>query len=154
MAESKADADAKALESWYKSLLDQVVKEMIRLKAVTGTAVQATPVWMVPHQILIAKVWGIGHENDFVWSVSVDKLIADYVAGSLAATPRDVARHFSLKWQMDADRLLNLEKNKLAVEKADASMQAFSTKLVEHAEILYDMANRDDVWQERQTLVD
>jgi hypothetical protein len=55
---------------------------------------------------------------------------------------------------MDADRLLNLEKNKLAVEKADASMQAFSTKLVEHAEILYDMANRDDVWQERQTLVD
>ena len=154
MAESKADADAKALESWYKSLLDQVVKEMIRLKAVTGTAVQATPVWMVPHQILIAKVWGIGHENDFVWSVSVDKLIADYVAGSQAATPRDVARHFSLKWQMDADRLLNLEKNKLAVEKADASMQAFSTKLVEHAEILYDMANRDDVWQERQTLVD
>lgn len=152
MAESKAEADTKALESWYKSLLDQVVKEMIRLKAVTGTAVQATPVWMVPHQILIAKVWGIGHENDFIWSVSVDKLIADYIAGSLAATPRDVARHFSLKWQMDADRLLNREKSKLAVEKSDSTMQDFSKKLIENAEILYDAANRDDVWQERQSL--
>ncbi len=154
MAESKADDDAKALESWYKSLLDQVVKEMIRLKAVTGTAVQAAPVWMVPHQILIAKVWGLGHENDFVWSVSVDKLIADYVGGSLAASPRDVARHFSLKWQMDADRLMNRENSKLAVEKSDTSMRAFSQKLIENAEILYEMANRDDVWQERQSLVD
>lgn len=152
MTESTADAETKALEAWYKSLLDQVVQEMIRLKAVTGVAVQAAPVWMVPHEILIAKVWGINNESDFVWSVSVDKLIADYIAGSLAATPRDVARHFSLKWQMDADRLLSREHNKLAVEKADTRMQDFSNKLIKHAETLYDMANRDDVWQERQSL--
>ena len=152
MADATADADTKALEAWYKSLLDQVVQEMIRLKAVTGVAVQAAPVWMVPHEILIAKVWGINNENDFVWSVSVDKLIADYIAGSLAATPREVARHFSLKWQMDADRLLSREHNKLAVEKSDTRMQDFSKKLIKHAETLYEMANRDDVWQERQSL--
>ena len=152
MADSTADADTKALEAWYKSLLDQVVQEMIRLKAVSGVAVQAAPVWMVPHEILIAKVWGINNEHDFVWSVSVDKLIADYIAGSLAATPREVARHFSLKWQMDADRLLSREHNKLAVEKPDARMQDFSNRLIKHAETLYEMANRDDVWQERQSL--
>lgn len=152
MADATADADTKALEAWYKSLLDQVVQEMIRLKAVTGVAVQAAPVWMVPYEILIAKVWSINNEHDFVWSVSVDKLIADYIAGSLAATPREVARHFSLKWQMDADRLLSREHNKLAVEKQDARMQDFSNKLIRHAETLYEMANRDDVWQERQSL--
>ena len=152
MADSTADADTKALEAWYKSLLDQVVQEMIRLKAVTGVAVQAAPVWMVPHEILIAKVWSINNERDFVWSVSVDRLIADYIAGSLAAIPREVARHFSLKWQMDADRLLSREHSKLAVEKQDARMQDFSNKLIRHAETLYEMANRDDVWQERQSL--
>lgn len=154
MADSKADADVKALESWYKSLLDQVVKEMVRLKAVTGVAVQATPVWMVPHEILIAKVWGVNHENDFVWTASVDKFIADYIAGSLATTPREVARHFSLKWQMDADRILKIEKSKLSVENPDAKMQDFSKQLIHHAESLYEMANRDDVWQERQSLGD
>jgi hypothetical protein len=154
MAESKADADIKALEAWYKSLLDQVVKEMVRLKAVQGVAVQAAPVWMIPHEVLIAKVWGVNHENDFVWTASVDKLIADYIGGSLAATPRDVARHFSLKWQMDADRILNVEKSKLAVENPDSKMQDFSKRLIHHAESLYEMANRDDVWQERQSLGD
>lgn len=154
MAESKAAADAAALESWYKSLLDQVVKEMIRIKAVTGVAVQASPVWMVPNVMLIAKVWGIHNESDFVWTISVDKLIADYIAGSLAASPREVARHFSLKWQMDADRLLNFEKNKAPVGSTDTRMQVYSKQLIQHAESLYDLADRDDVWQERQSFGD
>ena len=97
MTESNADTTSEAPEEWFKPLLDKVVAEMIRLKAVTGVAVQANPVWMVPEEILMAKVWGVGYENDFVWTISVDKLIADYVAGSLAETPRDVARHFSFE---------------------------------------------------------
>lgn len=154
MAEAEANAEKEALEAWYKPLLDQVVKEMIRIKAVSGVAVQATPAWMVPNDILIAKVWGIDSEADFVWTISVDKLIADYVAGSIAATPRDVARHFSLKWQMDADRLASLEKVKAPVANTDASMQAYSKKLIRYAETLYDLAQRDDAWDELQPLVD
>lgn len=154
MAESEANAEKEALEAWYKSLMDQVVKEMIRLKAVTGVAVQANPVWMVPHEILIAKVWGMDNEADFVWTISIDKLIADYVAGTLAASPREVARHFSLKWQMDADRLASLEKVKAPVANSATSMQAYSKKLIQHAEVLYDLAERDDAWQELQPLAD
>jgi len=154
MTESNADADTEALGSWYKPLLDNVVKEMIRIKAVTGAAVQASPVWMVPYEILIAKVWGITHENEFVWTISVDKFIADFIAGSLAATPREVARHFSLKWQLDADRLPNLIKSTVPIENADTRTQAYSKQLIRYAETLYDLANRDDVWQERQTFND
>lgn len=154
MTESNTDADREALESWYKPLLDKVVEEMIRIKAVTGVAVQATPVWMVPNEMLIAKVWGINHESDFVWTISVDKLIADYVAGSLAATPRDVARHFSLKWQMDADRILNIEANKGPIANTGKNMQAYSKQLIQRAEILYDLASRDDAWQQLQTFSD
>ena len=150
MAESKANAEKEALEAWYKPLLDQVVKEMIRIKAVTGVAVQASPAWMVPNDILIAKVWGIDNEADFVWTISVDKLIADYVAGSLAKSPREV----SLKWQMDADRIASLETVKAPVASAENSMQAYSRKLIQYAETLYDLAERDDAWQELQPLVD
>ncbi|MCH9694036.1 MAG: DUF4826 family protein [Gammaproteobacteria bacterium] len=151
MTESSADAERKALESWYKPLLDNVVKEMIRIKAISGEAVQATPVWMVPDDILMAKVWGVNRENDFVWTISVDKLIADYVAGSLAATPRDVARHFSLKWQMDAERLLSLSKDRPAVENIDPKVRQHSEQLVRYAETLYDLAGQDDAWEQLPT---
>lgn len=154
MTESNAGADTEASKSWYTQLLDQVVKEMIRLKAVTGVAVQASPAWMVPNEMLIAKVWGVTNESDFIWTMSVDKLISDYIAGSLATTPREVARHFSMKWQMDADRLLNLEKSKNTGKKEVKRMKAYAKKLVEHAEVLYELTERDDVWQERHPFGD
>jgi hypothetical protein len=151
MTESNAAADKDALKSWYTKLLDNVVKEMIRLEAVTGAAVQANPVWMVPNEMLIAKVWGIDNESDFIWTMSVDKLISDYIAGSLAATPRDVARHFSMKWQMDADRLVNFEQSKTSGDKDVNRMKAYANKLIQYAETLYDLADRDEVWEERQS---
>lgn len=148
MADVKTDAEAEAARAWCTSLLDQVVKEMIRVKAVTGAAVQAAPVWMLPHEMLMAKVWAVTKESDFVWTLSVDKLIADYVAGSLAATPRDAARHFALKWQMDADRLVNFGQSEASGKKDGERMKEFSTKLIEKAELLYDLTNRDEPWEE------
>lgn len=154
MAEPSADAEAEALKAWYTNLLDKVVKEMIDIKAVSDTAVQASPVWMIPNEVLIAKVWGVSKESDFIWTLSVDKLIADYIAGSMAASPRDVARHFSMKWQMDADRLLNHPQVKGSGDKPDPKMQEFSNKLVGYAETLFDLSNRDEPWEEKQSLTD
>jgi uncharacterized protein DUF4826 len=151
MIESNADTDQEALESWYKPLLDHTVKEMVRIKAVTGVAVQASAAWMLPYEILIAKVWGINQESDFIWSVSIDKFIADYVAGTVAPTPREAARHFSMKWQMDADRLLGMDEVKAPVAKPDLDLKAYSKQLIQHAETLYDLTNRDDVWEQLQT---
>lgn len=148
MTESKADTDREALRSWYKPLLDKVVREMIETKAVTGTAVEAIPVWMVPNEILIAKVWGISHKSQFIWTITVDGVITDHIKGSLAATPKEVARHFSLKWQMDADQLMDLAKNRAPVDNTDMHMEAYSKQLIQYAESLYDLANHDDVWQQ------
>ncbi len=146
MAESNADADKEAIRSWFKALLDAVVKEMLKIKAVTGAAVEATPMWMVPHQILIAKVWGAGQKSRFIWTISGDRAITDHIAGSLAATPQEAARHFSLKWQMDADRLLELAKTRGPVENTEAHMRAYTNKLIQDAEALYDLVCQDEVW--------
>ena len=147
MTESNIDAAREALKSWYKVLLDAVVKEMIKVEAVTGAAVEARPVWVVPYKILIAQVWGASQKSRFIWTISGDSVITDHIAGSLAVTPKEAARHFSLKWQMDADRLLNLAKNKALVETSEKHVKAYTDKLIQYAESLYDWANRDDVWQ-------
>jgi hypothetical protein len=151
MTESNAEADAEAVRSWYTKLLDKVVKEMIDIKAVSGDAVQAAPVWMVPNQMLIAKVWGISKEHEFVWAISVDKLIADYVGGSLAATPQDVARHFAMKWQMDVDRLLSVDPDKAPGDVSSEQLKDYANRLTEYAEVLYELSEKDDVWTEDQS---
>lgn len=150
MTDTKAATEAEELKTWYTRLLDKVVEEMIEAKAVSGDAVQATPAWMIPNEMLIAKVWGISNESDFVWAISVDKLIADYVAGSLAAGPREVARHFALKWQMDADRLTSADAAKAAGNFSPEQMQAYADQLIEKAELLYDLADRDEAWDQIQ----
>ncbi len=146
MKELKTDTDKDGLKSWYKPVLDAVVKEMLARKAVTGTAVEATPVWAFPNTILIAKVWEIGQKNRFIWTISGEGVITDYIRGSIAATPKDAARHFSLKWQMDADRLKALGKTKRPSEGSQAHMGNYANKLIRDAESLYDLTERDDIW--------
>ena len=154
MTRSPADADAADLKSWYTGLLDKVVKEMISLEAVNGVAVQAAPMWMMPKEMLVAKVWAVGYEQDFVWTLSIDKFIADYIAGSLATTPREAAKHFALKWQMDAERLTTFSQSKKADAKTRKKVKKSSAKLIRYAEQLYDLTNRDDAWQEQSQFAD
>jgi hypothetical protein len=146
----KAEADKEALRSWYKPLLDTVVKHMLKLGAVTGTAVEARPVWVLPYKILIAKVWGVGQKNSFIWTISGESAVTDHIPGNLAATAKDVARHFSFKWQMDADRLLEVAKNRSPAENTQLQVANYANKLIQNAELLYDLTERDDIWAESE----
>jgi hypothetical protein len=146
MTKSEAELEREALRDWYKPLLDGVVQEMLKRKAVAGTAVEATPVWIFPNRILIAKVWGMGQKTRFIWTISGDGVITDYIAGNTAKTPKDAARHFVLKWQVDADRLFAVAKSKGSTADAKLQMNNYANKLIQDAEFLYDLTERDEVW--------
>jgi hypothetical protein len=147
MTKSKTDTDKEALKSWYKPLLDAMVLEMQARKVVAGTAVEASPVWIFPNQILIAKVWGLGQKSRFIWTISGEAVITDHIPGNMAATPKDAARHFSLKWQMDADRLIALGNSKRPVTGSQQHMGNYANKLIRDAEALYELTERDEIWQ-------
>ncbi len=149
MTESNAATEKEAIKSWYTELLYAMTREMIKIKAVAGPAVEARPVWVSPYKILIARVWEASQKSNFIWTISGDSVITDHIAGNLAATPREAARHFSLKWQMDADQLLLVAKNKASGKDTQENMVAYTDKLIQYAEALYDLAARDDVWQQR-----
>ena len=149
MTKSEAELEREALKGWYKPLLDGVVQEMLKRKAVVGAAVEATPVWISPNKILIAKVWGMGQKTRFIWTISGDAVITDHIPRSMAVTPQEAARHFSLKWQMDAGRLLQAAENKPMVENSEAHMKDYTARLVQSAESLYDLTCQDDIWREK-----
>ena len=73
-------------------------------------------------------------------------MVTDHGAGAVAVNPREVANHFALKWQGDAERILRTADTPNTDEAARAGMKKAANKLVKDAESLFDMAQRDDIW--------
>jgi hypothetical protein len=138
---------ASELKAWYKPLLDTVVTEMLRAGVVSGAAVEAAPIWVLPPHILIAHVWNAGQKSNFIWTIAGDAVVTDHIAGKVAATPRDAARHFALKWQMDAEQLRRVAQRKTSSQSDSKEIADYANRIVHCSEQLYDMAGRDDIWE-------
>jgi len=141
---SSTDQDIKA---WYKSVLDDTVQEMIRLKVVSGVAIEATPVWAAPKLILIAKVWIASQKNRFIWTISGPGVVTDHIPGKLATTPKAVANHFALKWQANAEQLREMAANRPMSADGRAGLRAQADKLVRTAESLFDLTTQEQLWK-------
>ena len=53
----KTTPEQEEFRAWFKAELEKVVDRMVKEKAVTGAAIDAAPMWAVPNQVLIARVW-------------------------------------------------------------------------------------------------
>ena len=146
MTESNHDTDKEALKSWYMALVDKNVREMAKVGAIAGTAIEGKPIWVLPYKILIAKVWDVSQKSDFIWTISGEGVISDHIPGPMAATPRDAAKHFSLKWQMDANKLRELAMTKTTGADVKENMDAYTNELIQYAEALYEVVSRDEFW--------
>ncbi len=146
MTETNAATDSDAIKAWFKPLLDNAVLELQARNVVSGTAVEASPVWMFPYKILLAKVWALGQKNRFTWTIAGEAMITDHIPGKMAATPRDAIRHFALKWQMDADRLISVANSNTPVEGKREHLSAYAKKLIRDAEDLYGLTEQDGIW--------
>jgi hypothetical protein len=133
--------------AWFKPMLDAMIKEMKKTGAITGAAIEANPVWGVEDKLLISKVWGTSNKRNFIWTITGESAVTDHIPGSLAATPQEAAKHFSFKWQMDAERLFELAKAKSPIADSGAIIEDHAKKVIQYAESLYDLASQDDVWK-------
>lgn len=91
------------LDAWIKKSMGQAVEKLTKKGFVDGVVVEAKPAWVLPMQILIGKIRGQGNRGESYWFICGD-LPTDIIDASVASSPREAARHFSLKWQVDAER--------------------------------------------------
>jgi len=98
----RPEIDAK-LKSWIDTSIAGAVRELSEQGLMKGIMVEAKPAWVLPHRILIGKLRDPGLRSDFYWFIC-GEVRTDCLPSSVASSPRDVARHFSLKWQLDAAR--------------------------------------------------
>ena len=143
----KLTPEQEEFRAWFKAELDKVVDRMIKEKAVDGVAIDAAPMWAVPNQILIARVWSSAQKSRFIWTISGPGVITDHIPGSLAVGPKEAANHFALKWQVDAEKLLKSAENPSLNETVRSELKNQADRLVSDAEALFDLTLREEIWR-------
>ena len=142
----KLDKSGRAeLDIWIKKHLDTAVRKFIKQGKIDSLIVEAKPAWVLPFQILIGKIRTQGSSKEFDWFIC-GEVPTDYLESSVATTPRDVAKHFTMKWQLAAARhQQKIGKNPVAITQGSQHEDP-AAQLVRQAEALYAVVDDDRVW--------
>jgi hypothetical protein len=133
-----------ALE-WAKDALRRAVNSVTDRGAIESPLVESRPVWAHGREVVIGQLRDAGARSDFLWVIG-GSVPADCVPSKVAASPRDAARHFAMKWQLEAARLAEpSERQRLGLDPS-VDWGARSEALVRKAEYLYDVSADDTLW--------
>jgi hypothetical protein len=131
--------------TWAKEELDKAVREITDQGAIESLLVEARPAWAKPFDIVIGQLRDQGAETEFLWIIGGTMPI-DYIHSAVAATPRDAARHFSMKWQLEAARYGNpADRLRLGLNPT-VDWEARGKALVTKAEYLHTIVVDDQLW--------
>lgn len=88
----------------------------------------------------LVAIWKIhGMNKNIVWVVSGDMPV-DYIPLGSAKDPREAMKHFALRWQMKAQQIIE-------AGVTDQPTADYVQLLVGRANMLYDLAESDKLWQ-------
>ena len=114
-------------------------------EVVDGLIVEAKPAWVLPFQILIGKVRAQGQSGSFEWFIC-GETPTDYLASSIATTPRDAAKNFAMKWQLAAERFKQRAEQNPTPSNSEPQQENPGKQLIDHAEALYGLVEDDRLW--------
>ena len=133
------------LDAWIKTQLSAAVRSLTDQGVIEGLLVEAKPAWVLPFQILIGKIRAQEKPNEFYWFICGESP-TDFVGSAVASIPREVARHFALKWQLQAAR--HQAKGNQSPT-TDFNRDEIDTQLAEKAEALYGLVENMDLWLQK-----
>ena len=134
------------LNTWIKKHLDASVRKFMKQGGIESIMLEAKPAWVLPFQILIGKIRTPGSSNEFDWFIC-GEVTTDYLESSVASTPRDAAKHFSMKWQLAAARH---QQNPVAITQKSRQEDP-AAELVKQAEALYELVEDDRLWLQQSS---
>ena len=138
-------AGREKLNAWIKKQLDTAVRKSMAKDVIDGLIVEAKPAWVLPFQILIGKVRAQGQSGSFEWFIC-GEVPTDYLASSIATTPRDAAKNFAMKWQLAAERFKQRAEQNPTPPSSEPQQVNPGKQLIDHAEALYGLVEDDRLW--------
>ena len=122
-------------QAWIREQYLKATKYLAEKGLVTESVAETESRYLVP----VMALWKINLlDKTKVWVVSGD-LPTDHIALDKGESARDVVRHFSFKWQLQAENLLRLD---------DKEQKQFAEFLIGRADGLYQLYDKDELWQE------
>ena len=91
----------------------------------------------LPPLIAVWKIHGLN--KNVVWAISGDVPV-DYLPVAVAADAREAIKHFSYRWQMKAQQIID---NRIS----DQTSADYVQLLVGRANMLYDLSESETLWQ-------
>ncbi|MDO6428216.1 DUF4826 family protein [Thalassotalea sp. 1_MG-2023] len=121
-------------QQWVREQYQTATKFLADRGLITKSVADKESRYLIP----LMSVWKINlTDNTTVWAISGD-LPTDYSPASVAPDAREAVRHFSLKWQLQAENLLKDEKEE---------SKRLANHLISRAEGLYQLFDDNNVWQ-------
>ncbi len=125
-----------ALSNWVREQFQRAGKHLAEQGILFDTVAMEESRYLAPE----VAIWKIKDTNkNFYWVISGD-LPADAVNASVAKTAREAVNHFSLSWQLKAEKINNHAAS-------DNAQKEYAKLLMTKAEMLYEMQSQDQWWQ-------
>lgn len=140
------NGEREQLQKWIKSQLDSAIKELMQRDVLDSLFYEAKPAWVFPYQVLIGRIRKPRDTGGFNWIIC-GEVPTDHLASSAALTPRKVARHFAMKWQLEAARQQDLPGQESTVQIPESREPV--SQLADQAEALYALADDARLWQQQ-----
>jgi len=123
-------------QAWIREQYLKATKYLAEKGLVPESVAETESRYLVP----IMTVWKISLlDKTKVWVICGD-LPTDHVVLDNGEPARDVVRHFSLKWQLQAENLLRIE---------STEQQEFAQLLISRANGLYQLYENDKLWAQQ-----
>ncbi len=131
-----------------KPMTDAETQEWVRLQfqranlhlAEQGIVMESVAVAESRYLPPLIAVWKIhGLNKNVVWAISGDVPV-DYLPVAVAADAREAIKHFSYRWQMKAQQIMD---NGIS----DQTSADYVQLLVGRANMLYDLSESETLWQ-------
>jgi hypothetical protein len=129
---------------------NKAVEEINQRGIIDSMLVEARPIWSLPYQIVIGQVRSEKEKATFKWIIC-GVVPVDCVDSSVASTPREAARYFAMKWQLDAARYRDPSVQRTLGPEQDQSWDQLGETLAHMAEALYELVDADSHWRESDT---
>jgi hypothetical protein len=140
-----ADKISGELVAWSREQLNNAVGELIRGGELDGVLLEARPAWAYPRSTVIGKVREQGEHHRFFWVICGDPPV-DYISSTMAATPREAARHFAMKWQLEAARHREPQFRMKIDPEGKRDWDAWCDTLEARASSLFILIDADPLW--------
>ena len=139
------ESQQREYEVWAKTTVKSIFDRLMKRGLVSRDA-RWEILWAVPGKVLIGKIWHEQRTGDAYWVIG-GEVPEDYIKLDLAGTPRDAARYFAMKWQLDGARVSGLAPAREEQTAKTVKWDDIGESLSKKAEQLYAVVERDELWQ-------